>query len=114
MRFSQSGTYDLVVSGRNGYFGKVVNVVSSFPHRDWYSIRCRFQSVDSAKGSPFYSTDFQFLNRPPSYPFTITADASGEWDTTFVDTLPRVKYTVSLYTFEALQGVKEDEIILVP
>ena len=116
-RFSQSGTYDLVVHGRNGYFEKVVNVVSSFPTRNLYSIRCRFQSVDSAnqKGSPFYTTDFQFLNRPPSYSFAIIADASGEWDTTFVDTLPRVKYTISdYYTFEALQGVKEDMTILVP
>ncbi|MGA2624551.1 MAG: hypothetical protein ABSF91_11900 [Bacteroidota bacterium] len=115
VRFSSAGAYQLVVSGLNGNFVKAVKVLPSFPRRSIYSFRFRFLSVsDTGKGSPDFSSPFSFLNRPPTYTFPVTADYTGEWDTTFVDTLPRIRYTLQLDTLEALLGIKEDGIILVP
>jgi|GEM_PF-4433666 len=115
VRFSSGGADTLVVYGLNGSFVKAVTVVPSFPPSSIYSFRFRFLSVsDSGKGSPDFSSLFSFLNRPPTYTFPVIADYTGEWDTMFVDTLPRVRYTIQLDTLEALLGIKEDGIILVP
>ncbi len=115
VQFSSAGAYQLVVVGLNGNFVKAVTVVPSFPRQSIYSFRFRFLSVsDSGKGSSDFSAPFSFLNRQPTYTFPIQADYTGEWDTTFVDTLSFVRYTIQLDTMEALLGIKEDGIVLVP
>ena len=114
IRFSAAGTYQLVVLGLNGAFGKVVTVVPSFPRQSIYSFRFRFMSADSGQWHTYFSSTFSFLNRQPSYPFPVMANNTGEWDTTFVDTLPFIRYTIQLDTLQAVSGIKEDAIILVP
>lgn len=114
VRFPASGAYQLLVHGLNEPFPKSVSVLSSFPPRDQYLLKFHFRTADTTHSSAYHVASFAFVNRSPTDPFEIMANANGDWDTTFVDTLPRVRYALAGIGFEAIRGVKEDGVILLP
>ena len=111
--FSARGRYEIVASGRFGDLRKSVIAVSSLQPSGQYRLQFLFQD---AVGLPKVNqtTNFLFPDKVPNGLMSIQSDSAGKWETTFSDTLPRVRYTIGGMTFEAVKGIPESGVLYFP
>ena len=105
------GLHLVVADGRFGQLSKAIQVVSSPPLHQNYILHYLFVNPQRMPKPGQYAT-FIFPDRIPLQSFLIQSDTNGIWETTFNDTLPQVRYTIGDITFEAVQRIKEDGVIL--
>ena len=113
LNLSTPGMYTLVADGQFGKLSKTIQVVPSVtPHQN-FILHYLFVNVQRLP-KPQQTAYFLFPDRSPQQLTIIASDSSGIWETTFTDTLPMVRYTIGDITFEAIQGITENGIILYP
>ncbi|MFI5252414.1 MAG: hypothetical protein ACHQQQ_08295 [Bacteroidota bacterium] len=104
-----SGGLDTIeIVGSQAISLKPVYAVGIVNHPAQYKFHFLF--TNSTGGDAQYAATFQRLSEPIAK--SITTDANGYWDTTFTDTLPKIKYKISGISFEAVRGVTESGVIL--
>lgn len=113
VQFPSAGEYTLVGHGRFRDIKKKVVVLSTYNAPLTYRFRYKFLRVNGLP-SAYQTADFTFPDRLPPETTPIQADSNGIWETTLTDTIPRLRYQLAGLDFEAVRGMKEDGIILVP
>ncbi len=104
----------ITLIGRNVTLTKIVHSDSSFITSDKYSIQVRFLSVHTASVKPYQLSTFSILDRLPVFSTEIIADSIAIWDTTFVDTLAKINYSIAGIPFRASVGIKQNGFVLLP
>jgi hypothetical protein len=113
LKFSQNGTYQIIVIGNVGSFKKTIRVVNEIPTKGLYSFRFQFQNRRGDLHS-FQSSSLRFISPSPDTMFSITAKSSGIWDSTFASSAGTIQYTINGFLFQATKGITEEGIIIIP
>ncbi|MBI5215226.1 MAG: hypothetical protein HY960_05690 [Ignavibacteriae bacterium] len=113
VKFSRHGTYQIAVIGNYGSFRKTIRVISDTTLTENYRLRFQFLNRSKAERS-FQTTSLRLFSQTPDTMFSITANESGIWDSTFTLPAGTLQYHIGGFEFSATRGVTEHGIIIIP